>query len=135
MRIMLDTNILISLFVFPGGRMSRLKQLLVKQQIVLCSYVVEETKDVMERKFPDRVGALDEFFQSLPFVMTYSPECFDKTAYPAMRDDYDVPILVSAILEDVDVLISGDKDFLAVDVEKPEILTPTEYIEQYGNGE
>jgi predicted nucleic acid-binding protein len=51
-----------------------------------------------------------------------------------MRDDFDIPVLASAILEDVDLLISGDKDFSSVDVEKPEILTPSEFLNIYSTG-
>ena len=39
----------------------------------------------------------------------------------------DYPVLYTAILEDVDVLITGDKDFEDVDVERPEIMTPGEF--------
>ena len=35
------------------------------------------------------------------------------------------------MLEDVDVLVTGDNDFSDVDVEKPEILTPAEFVERY----
>jgi len=31
--------------------------------------------------------------------------------YPGIRDEKDLPILASAIIEDVDVLITGDADF------------------------
>ena len=48
-----------------------------------------------------------------------------------MRDVYDYPILATAILEDVDVLITGDKDFAVVDIDHPEILTPTEFLSKY----
>lgn len=30
-----------------------------------------------------------------------------------------------------DVLVTGDKDFGDVDVDRPEILTPVEYVEEY----
>jgi hypothetical protein len=39
--------------------------------------------------------------------------------------------LVSAIVEDVDVLISGDGDFAPIDIEHPEILTPSSYVKKY----
>lgn len=42
-----------------------------------------------------------------------------------------IPILVTALLSDVDILITGDKDFFDVDMDKPEILTPREYLEKY----
>lgn len=51
--------------------------------------------------------------------------------FPEMRDTKDSPILATAIMEDVDVLLTGDKDFLVLDVETPEILTMTEFLQKY----
>jgi putative PIN family toxin of toxin-antitoxin system len=129
---MLDTNILISFIVFPNGKLRRLKQnLCEKHQIVICSYIIDEIKDVVARKFPDKENDMDDFFQSFPFTMSYTPKHFDTSAYPHVRDAFDLPILVSAILEDVDILITGDKDFEDVEVEKPEILTAATFFERY----
>ena len=36
--------------------------------------------------------------------------------------------MVTAILEDVDILITGDAD---VDIEQPEILTPSGFLKKY----
>jgi len=47
------------------------------------------------------------------------------------KDIKDYPVLYTAILEDVDILVTGDRDFSDVDVEKPEILTPAEFVEKY----
>lgn len=41
------------------------------------------------------------------------------------------PILATAIMESIDVFLTGDKDFLVLDVETPEILTMKEFLEQY----
>ena len=133
MRVMLDTSVLISLYVFQTENMNRFKACLVKHQVVLCSYVIEETKDVVTRKFPDKQRALDEFFRTFPFVMSYTPDVIDPSEYPEIRDECDLPILASAILEDVDILISRDKDFLAVVTERPEILTPESFVEINSN--
>ncbi len=43
----------------------------------------------------------------------------------------DYPVLNTAIIEDVDILVTGDKDFSDVEIEKPEILTPSEFAEKY----
>lgn len=43
----------------------------------------------------------------------------------------DYPVLYTAIIEDVDILVTGDKDFSNVQIEKPEILTPGEFAEKY----
>lgn len=38
-----------------------------------------------------------------------------------MRDEKDAPILATAIMEGVDIFLTGDKDFLVMEVEIPEI--------------
>jgi predicted nucleic acid-binding protein len=113
--------------------MNRLKRLLcTDHQILLCTYVVEELKDVVARKFPKKSSDVDWFLQSFPYTLVYTPEQFDRSAYPSIRDIADLPVLVSAMLEDTDILITGDKDFDDVDVEKPEILKPHEFLAIYG---
>jgi predicted nucleic acid-binding protein len=113
--------------------MNRLKHSLCGHHyILLCSYVADEMKDVIARKFPGRERDIDEFFQSFPFTLVYTPESFDKSDFPEIRDLSDLPILISAVLEDADILISGDNDFSAVDIEKPIILKPTEFLRLYG---
>ena len=59
-------------------------------------------------------------------------ECFVYlNEFPEMRDVKDSPILATAIMESIDVFLTGDKDFLVLDVETPEILTMKEFLEQY----
>ena len=48
-----------------------------------------------------------------------------------MRDRKDSPILATAILEDVDLFITGDRDFLVLDIQNPKILTMTEFLDKY----
>ena len=132
MRIMLDTNVIISLFLFPSEHMNAFKKVLVRHHIVLCSYVVEEIKEVVSRKFPGKTGSLDTFFKELPFEMTYTPQQIDETNYPVLRDACDLPVLVSALIEEIDVLVTGDKDFSDIDIERPEILSPQEFIVKHG---
>ena len=48
-----------------------------------------------------------------------------------IRDADDEKVLYSAIISDVDILLTGDKDFSDVDIERPEILTPHEFLEKY----
>jgi predicted nucleic acid-binding protein len=40
-------------------------------------------------------------------------------------------VLHSAIIADVDVLITGDKDFENIEIERPEIMTPKKFLEKY----
>ena len=53
MRVMLDTNVLLSALLFPGERMDRLMRCVFEEhRLVLSSFVVEELHSVVERKFP-----------------------------------------------------------------------------------
>jgi predicted nucleic acid-binding protein len=99
--------------------------------IVLSTYILEELKRVTKRKFPGKEASLELFLRELPFELAYTPEHIDKTQYPSVRDEKDLPILVSAIVEDVDILITGDADFAILEVERPEILTPATFVYRY----
>lgn len=132
MRVMLDTNIFISMIFFPSRQTKELaKRLTDSHQIVVCDYVVEELRLVTERKFPAKRKFLDRFFLELPFELVYTPKELDLNEFPEMRGTKDSPILATAIMEGIDVFVTGDKDFLALDVEMPEIVTMAEFLEQY----
>jgi len=132
MRIMIDTNVLISAFILSSPYLLRMVDNITERHtIVLPTYVLDEMKRVTMRKFPDKYGFLESFLRELPFELVYTPEKIDKTKYPDIRDEKDLPILVSAIIEDVDVLISGDEDFAPIEIEHPEILTPKKFVKKY----
>lgn len=130
MRIMLDTNILISMLVFKS--MNEVIEKITRQhRIVLCSYVIDELHEVIERKFPTKQKALDDFLMKLPFELIYTPKTVDKHELFEIRDVDDEKVLYSAVLADVDILLTGDKDFADIDIDKPEILTPSEFLSKY----
>ena len=132
MRIMIDTNVLISIIFFPPTQMNELKnKLCTKYTIVLCSHIIEELNRITKRKFAHKLKDMDDFLTELPYEFVYTPAFIEKDKFPAIRDVYDYPILATAMLEDVDLLITGDKDFSVVDVNHPEILTPTEFLLKY----
>jgi len=128
---MLDTNVLVSALLFPGQKMNTLmEKVTTDYQLVLSSYIVDELFDVTHRKFPDKVETVDTLLSQLPYELVYTPKQL-KPGLFEIRDLRDYPILYSAITEDVDVFITGDDDFSEVDVDKPEILTPTEFLNKY----
>ena len=129
---MLDTNIFISMIFFPSGQTRELaKRLTESHQIVVCDYVIEELRLVVDRKFPDKRNAINRFFVELPFELVYTPKVLDQVGLPEMRDPKDSPILATAVMEDIDIFLTGDKDFLILEVDSPEILTMTDFLEKY----
>ena len=132
MRIMLDTNVLISALVFRGEHLTRVIEKVVEQDtLVLCSYVIDEINTVVERKFPKHKSTMDKFLSRLSFELVYSPKEIEGEKLFEIRDDNDYIILHTAIIEDIDILITGDKDFATIDIERPEILTPSDYLAKY----
>ncbi|MDD3363357.1 MAG: putative toxin-antitoxin system toxin component, PIN family [Syntrophomonas sp.] len=131
MRVMLDTNVLISLLLFPNPRMNAMIELIfTEHELVLSSFVVRELKDVVQRKFPTKVKDVDRLLMKMSYDLVYTPEEMDETMF-SIRDAKDYPVLYTAIIEDVDVLITGDKDFTDIEIEKPEIMTPADFMEKY----
>ena len=132
MRVMLDTNVLISAAVLTSRHMVELLDLLAEHHtIVLSTYVIDELKRVAREKFSGKNARVDRFLVELPFELAYTPERIEPSEYPDIRDAKDLPILATAINDDVDVLLSGDTDFAPLDLQRPEILTPRVFMEKY----
>ena len=132
MRITLDTNIIVSAVLFPESKLAKSTlELSDRYKLVICDRVIAELRNVMQRKFPERMLACEQFLRKLDFELTLSPADIDSDVYPKIRDKDDYPILAAAIIADVDVFISGDGDFSATDVERPEIMTINEFTKMY----
>ena len=132
MRVMLDTNIFVSMIFFPSTQTRELaKRLTDSHQIIVFDYVVEELRIVTDRKFSGKRNDLDRFFFELPFELVYTPKMVDLDDLPEIRDPKDSPILAAAVMEDVDVFVTGDKDFLILDIDMPEIVTMSDFLKRY----
>ncbi len=134
MRVMLDTNVLLSAVLFPGERMDRMMQCIFEEhRLVLSSFVVDELNYVVRRKFPGKLKTVDGLLSAMGFELVYTPREMKQGLFD-IRDTKDYPVLYTAIQEDVDILITGDKDFASVNVERPEILTPAQFMARYVEG-
>lgn len=132
MRIMIDTNIFISSILFPNSTPSKLvEEVLEKHNLVLCSQIIDELHKVFDRKFENKTPALEKFLSQLSYESVYTPLNFDEDNYPDLRDKKDLPILVSAILGEVDYLVTGDKDFFDIETERIEIVSAREFLNKH----
>jgi putative PIN family toxin of toxin-antitoxin system len=128
---MIDANILVSAIMFNSRHMDALfQEIFDHHTLVICSYTVDEVLDVAKRKFPGSLAAVDYTFASMPYEFVYSPTEIRQDLFQ-VRDPDDYPVIYTAITEDIDILISGDKDLLSVELDKPEILSPAEFLEKY----
>ncbi len=131
MRVLIDTNVLFSAILFPDGQTAKaFEKCLTFHEIVIPSYVIEELKRVVEKKLPHRLKDIDNFLKSLTFECAYTPESPKENLF-YIRDPKDYPVLYTAIIENVDILLTGDTDFKDTEIERPEILTPKEFLDKY----
>jgi len=129
---MLDTNVLVSAALFPSAHMKRfLDHIILNSHIILCSYVLDELYDVVRRKFPNKRREIELFLFKFPFTLVHTPEINLLEMDITIDDEDDFPVIMSAIIFDVDILITGDKHFGDVDIDRPTILTPGEYMKMF----
>ena len=133
MRILIDTNIALSAILSPDGHTAEALKLAIRGEhtICLCTYSLDELRNVVKRKFPAKTHALELFLSEFSYELLLTPAILPQDL-PSIRDGGDLPILASAITGNVDLLLTGDKDFEAVDVTRPAVLSPTKFMEQYG---
>jgi predicted nucleic acid-binding protein len=132
MDVMIDANIIVSAALFPNPRINAfLDALSNNHQLFICSYTLEEIDDVIERKFPTRKKVMEIFLQKLSYILVRTPSVDILSPDIIIPDKKDHPVMASAIVADVDVLITGDSDFDLVELERPEIMKMSEFAQKY----
>ena len=134
MRVMLDTNILIS-YAIVGSRTitQAVEDIALNHELLLSTYVIDEFREVVARRWPNRSADVERFLARAPFETVVTPRIMEEGLFE-IRDDLDYPVLYSAMVGFADVLVTGDKDFADVQVETPDIVTPAQYLERYVGG-
>lgn len=131
MRVLIDTNVLISAALSANGvpYQAYVKAVTYPNHGLICEQNVDEMKRIFNKKFPNRLAALDRFLSVTLLTMELVPIPTDEDiAELQIRDVKDRPILRAAMKARADVLLTGDKDFLESGLEKLKILTPAEFI-------
>lgn len=131
MRVLIDTNVLISAALNANGvpYQAYAKAASYPNRGLICEQNVDELKRIFNRKFPDRMAALDRFLSVALLTLELVPVPDEElTTEKQVRDANDRPILRAAIAAKADVLLTGDKDFLESDIAHPAIMTPAEFV-------
>ena len=127
MKIMVDTNILFSALLFPESRPSKVIFHVVENHtLILCDYIISELRDVVSRKRPDLLADIDELMAKLSYELIPAPLQPSKL----ISDPKDHPILNAAIIADVDIIISGDKHFLELEMEHPTTMSVARFMDE-----
>lgn len=129
MRIVLDTNVLISGIITPFGNAARILDMIVLGEIqtVYDDRILAEYREVLQRpKFGFEKNVIDEF---LTFIES---EGFNVTAIPINEefiDKDDIQFVETAITALADVLVTGNKrHFKGKATRQIKIMTPDEFL-------
>ncbi|HJB58514.1 MAG TPA: putative toxin-antitoxin system toxin component, PIN family [Candidatus Faecalibacterium faecipullorum] len=131
MRVLIDTNVLISAALSAGGVPFRayVKAASYPNHGLICEQNVDEIKRIFNKKFPHKLAALDRFLaMALMTLELVAVPVDEEESEQKIRDTNDRPILRAAIAARADVILTGDKDFLESGLEKPAIMTPAEFL-------
>ncbi len=129
MKVLVDTNILISAVLFPHSRpAAALLRTSEYHEMVLCDRNLYELRDVLRRKAPEVLPDAEVLLAELSYELVPSVDDGSKL----IRDAKDQPILNAAILAGVDVILTGDKDFLSLDMDHPKCMTVAQFLEMEG---
>lgn len=131
MKVMIDTNILISAALFPNGTAAKAfqKSLIHPFEPVVCDYIIDEMRRKFREKFADRTTALEAFLAATSSAICIIPVPTNPvTNEKDVRDAKDRPILRAAVNADVDFLLTGDKDFLESNIVRPKIISASTFL-------
>ncbi|GAX92045.1 PIN domain nuclease [Effusibacillus lacus] len=134
MRVFVDSNVLIS--AIQTDKTLSLKLLLTlseEHRLIICSHSITEVSKVLSMRFPNKMAEWDRLLSRLEFELAYTPSDLSAFKAPYIRDDKDIPILVSAVIAQPDILISGDQDFHTKEIrEYFAVYTPAEFLRYFG---
>ena len=128
MRVLVDTNILFSALLYPDGMPGRaLIHISENYELILSDYNISELREIVERTVPDKMADIDVFLAKLAYEHVIAPISPEKL----ISDPKDAPILNAAIIADVDIIISGDKHFGNLALNRPAVMTATKYVTEF----
>ena len=132
MRVLVDTNVLISALLWPRSKpAAAVLHAARHHELVLCDRNIAEMREVLKRKGPHTLADCEVFLAELAFDLVEAPERAEKL----MDDPKDQPILNAAMVSGVDVIITGDKHFLGLAMERPRAMTAAQYLESLAGDE
>ena len=113
MRVVFDTNILVSALVFPGGQGEAALRRIIEEtdQLILSRPILDELLDVLGRKFARDV---EELAHVAVFLSESAIIVAPKRRLRVVKDDPDNRVLECAVAGRAEAIVTGDKAMLAL---------------------
>lgn len=138
LRVVLDTNVLLSGIAFPGSIPGKILAAwrYGSVEVLLSTFILEELRRVLPR-LANRHHLTTAEIDDLVDILAIQAELLEPlpTDEPMLRDVNDLPVLGTLLggikTGDVDYLITGDKDLLVLADRFP-IISPAGFWERHG---
>ena len=138
LRVVLDTNVLLSGIAFSGGVPGKIMSAwrLGSIEVVLSDFIIEELRRVLPR-LNHRHGLTSAEIDDLLDILSIQAEILVPLLpnEQLLRDTNDLPVLGTLLaaveLGNIDYLITGDKDLLVLADHYP-IISPAEFWARHG---
>jgi len=133
-KVFLDTNTFISGMVFAGNERQLLDAVIDgKLELTLSTDVIEETKEVLRKKFPKHTVLFPLFLKSVKHrvISRRGYRELERRYFDMLEDKGDIPILAAAVAARVDYLVTGDRGLLEFKkIENTSIVRARELLEK-----
>lgn len=133
LRVVLDTNVLVSGLAYPGSVPGRIMATWRQGglEVVLSRFILDEMIRVLPRL--PRIGMAPGEIRDLADSFMLLADIVEPVGPPdtALRDPGDQPVLLTLRTANARYLISGDKDLLALADRYP-VITPADFWSRHG---
>ena len=129
MRVFLDTNVIVSATATRGLCADVFREVLLSHELIVSEPLLTEVSRVLSTKF----GANAEMIESVIQILNQDTIFSQPLDSPdvTIRDHDDLLILASALAGRAEVLITGDKELLALgSIQDLEIISPRQFWEK-----
>lgn len=133
LRVVLDTNVLVSGLAYPGSVPGRIvtawRQGSLK--VVLSHYIIDELVRVLPRL--SRINLTPQEIRDLADSLMFLADIIEPSGAKdeSLRDAADQPVLLTLVAGQARYLITGDKDLLVLGDRYP-VVTPAEFWARHG---
>jgi putative PIN family toxin of toxin-antitoxin system len=112
LKVFLDTNVLVSSFITRGLCADIFRIILSEHDLILCTHVLDELENVLREKIniPEKqITSILQYLRTFEIISNHRPPIKIE-----LRDKSDIPIISAALNSGSAIIVTGDKDLLAV---------------------
>ena len=125
MRIVFDTNVLISAFIATGTCKDILEYAVETHEVIISPYILKELKE----KLIEKLGFSTKDYRDIRDILKqHLTVVTEKKSLQSFLDKDDIPILNLCLTVKADILVTGDKELLKLRlIGNTKIIPPSEF--------